>query len=496
MRRAYKLFGKIMGGGNIPLEYLLRDKFTTDDAAPITSPRTCEPGPGTLTAVESNGATLNITGGALEMVGSGSSYDHCKITAGVTPAKDSGLASFSKVAMEAIARHYIHFEGQYWIADTTRNYSPLGGPNDLVAVGASTIAALQIIRSYLGYFVVVDGELQWVNNSSNIPATPTIYSKLYDANKVTISEVALVDLPANGYTAWDADFSTVTDSESTPASETAFDCAADFHLRATFTYETGKITTFSYRYTDGNDRLIAQASSGGALNVGKYVGGAYTSLASVGGTFADTVNYQLDVVGEGSSVKVYVDNVEKADVTVTDHQTVSGGMYQSNQVVKDAELSTHPYPSLGIATDRVIAPQEEIISTTALGNSLIYLRDVTLPPSGTKYLFFRGTEFDASPWCYSVGVVSDGSLLLREYYDGGSATRASAGAATVSDGDDICVVADGADIEVFVNNASACSYASALYASNIGSRLFNYFSMDSIEFFPRDVSSLLPSDLV
>lgn len=31
--------------------YLLRDEFRTDDALPITSPRTCEPGPGTLEAV-------------------------------------------------------------------------------------------------------------------------------------------------------------------------------------------------------------------------------------------------------------------------------------------------------------------------------------------------------------------------------------------------------------------------------------------------------------
>ena len=34
------------------VEFLLRDEFTTPDAAPITSPRTCEPGPGTLTFVD------------------------------------------------------------------------------------------------------------------------------------------------------------------------------------------------------------------------------------------------------------------------------------------------------------------------------------------------------------------------------------------------------------------------------------------------------------
>ncbi len=48
--------------------YILRDDFTTDDAAPIASPRTCEPGPGTLTFVQNDGA-ISIESSILKIAG-------------------------------------------------------------------------------------------------------------------------------------------------------------------------------------------------------------------------------------------------------------------------------------------------------------------------------------------------------------------------------------------------------------------------------------------
>lgn len=53
----------LLGGGGGPV-YLLLDRFTTDEAAPLTSPRTCEPGPGTLTLKDTSDK-LSISGGRL-----------------------------------------------------------------------------------------------------------------------------------------------------------------------------------------------------------------------------------------------------------------------------------------------------------------------------------------------------------------------------------------------------------------------------------------------
>lgn len=50
--------------------YLLNDQFTTDAAAPLASPRTCEPGPGTLTLVQNDGQ-FSISGGEVGVSGAG-----------------------------------------------------------------------------------------------------------------------------------------------------------------------------------------------------------------------------------------------------------------------------------------------------------------------------------------------------------------------------------------------------------------------------------------
>ncbi|MCZ7539703.1 MAG: hypothetical protein M5U29_07320 [Anaerolineae bacterium] len=48
------------------LTYLLRDEFTTAEGPPLSSPRTCEPGPGTLTLVQTE-ADLSISSGKLQI---------------------------------------------------------------------------------------------------------------------------------------------------------------------------------------------------------------------------------------------------------------------------------------------------------------------------------------------------------------------------------------------------------------------------------------------
>ena len=80
--------GAIVGETNKPLDdvsaqtvlnlvgYLFKEDFTTADAAPISNPRVCEPGPGTLNITDST-SRFSITGGKLV------------IAAGVTGACDA-----------------------------------------------------------------------------------------------------------------------------------------------------------------------------------------------------------------------------------------------------------------------------------------------------------------------------------------------------------------------------------------------------------------------
>jgi hypothetical protein len=66
MSNAHKLL--LLFGGAPTLAYLVSDEFTSDEAAPLTSPRTAEPGPGTMTIVDT-ASRLSIGGDQLVQSG-------------------------------------------------------------------------------------------------------------------------------------------------------------------------------------------------------------------------------------------------------------------------------------------------------------------------------------------------------------------------------------------------------------------------------------------
>jgi hypothetical protein len=206
-----------------------------------------------------------------------------------------------------------------------------------------------------------------------------------------IKQLAVIDLPANGYTAWDADFSTVTDSLSAPAGVTTFDCDADCHIRETFTAEDGKVVRLWFRYTDTDNyiELVVSGATPSSMALNKRVLASTTGLETDLGVLTDGVEYQIDVIANDSSIKVFVDNVSQMDVTESDLSGDSGGRMSDNLATDDLVLTSHPNPALGIATDRVIAPQETDTATHR-ADCLVYGRTVTLPIAGILQYDFRG----------------------------------------------------------------------------------------------------------
>jgi hypothetical protein len=94
------------------------------------------------------------------------------------------------------------------------------------------------------------------------------------------------------------------------------------------------------------------------------------------------VEYQFDIVAEGTSIKVNQDNVLKTTQTVAEHVTVTGGVVSDDLATNDIELSTHPYPALGAATDRALAPQTNDTGTMS-ENCLVYIRKIKVPAVDT-----------------------------------------------------------------------------------------------------------------
>ena len=354
------------------------------------------------------------------------------------------------------------------------------------AAGAE-MSFMQLLRSdtHGSHFLIHESGKQWKLFNANAGAIPaaSAYPAIsnYDA-ALSLTRIALLDLSS-----WvERDFAEVTDSKSAPAHNSAFDCDADFHLRSTFTYESSgsEYVIWSVRFADINNRIYLRAvTTTGALQIVSVVGGTPDTLFNSAGVFSDGVNHQLDVVGEGSSFKVYVDNVLKLDTTETDNQTNAGGYIQRVLTVNDIELSTHPAPALGLATSRIIAPQDSDTADCPSDNA-VYIRNLTLASSGSAvYLDRRYKDFDNS---HFIQLVDDGRCYDWKIVEGASAQMWVMAIGVVQDGDTILATLDGVKSEGFLNGVSAGSSVLAGHLNETGAVFSSDrdFVCDALEFWP------------
>ena len=500
----------ISGPAGKKLIWLLYDEFTTADAAPITSPRTCEPGPGVLTKTLDTDGNASIGGGVfkLDQVSGDARPNYwwepdsqldlrvglsfgawIKNTVATTQWLEVGLGSGIGVRQNPFV-----YAGSYKLADDS-------GYIIFDALALNEERLINFIRRSVGFHFVVDGKLWWVDTTepTNTTDRAIIVRSVYDGATWSseTDKHSIIDLLANGYSEWDADFSTVTDLETNPAHGAAFNHTADFHLRCTYTAEAGKYLSLYTRYEGATDySFMVQDATGTLKGWERDPSAGINALFALGGLVADTVEYQWDIIVEGNAGYFYLDNVLKWSGTLQYNLTgVTTGRVETNLATNDIVLSTHPYPALGIATDRWIAPQTAETNAAIGSDGLIYFRDVTLDAALTRHFLYRGTDYTGAPYCSSVEFYADGSIKVYEY-GAPPSTLITAGAATVSDGDDIALIYDGTYVELFVNGTSVGSSNSAGLLTNTGALLLNALSVGSIELFPRDVSGLLHPDLV
>ena len=394
--RKLLLLNAARGGNWLANNAILYDEFLTPDAAPLTSPRTCEPGPGTMVVTQPSNQ-VSISGGKLVW---SAVAEYSGVASNVAASNVVGMAIFAEldsftsgVTMQlgtnndatptaSLSGPHIH------LRDGTI-FRVANGEGGFVEVGGTysyPMKSLVVFRSLgVGSFDIMNGTLAWVFDSRDTDVYPSLVSH----NSVCSWENLWVGNLATTYnTAWGADFSTVTDTKTNPATTTTYDCAADCHLRVTHTCENTKFVQAAIRYTNDTNYVRLEIDASRVPTLKKNVAGTPATLWT-GAALTDAVEYQFDIVAEGSSVKVNQDNVLKTTQTVTDHQTVTGGKVWHDLASNDIVLSTHPYPSLGIATDRVIAPQAAGTATHE-ADCLAYMRGITLPSSGSLQYEFRG----------------------------------------------------------------------------------------------------------
>lgn len=306
--------------------YLLRDEFTTDDAAPLASPRTCEPGPGTLTAVQTDGQ-LSISSGALAFPAQTTANfgDLGFTTGGLARAIGRALSVNARYSTVPGAGQYSHMlmwantvpvtaagHRSHWMLVT--GGSPtiwLGDASDVLtgqAIAVNTTYQLGIVmRSAGAWFLAKGGSLaEWTLLWASVTAnTATVYPAFQNRHGVgTLDSLRAFDLAAP----WATDYGIATQQ-----------LAGARAPGDTFTHEANALIEFTvgtvpaalqielrFRVQDATNYWQVTVDSTGALDLDEVVAGVVTQRGTAAGVVAN--GDRIVIVADGTTIRVYEAN--------------------------------------------------------------------------------------------------------------------------------------------------------------------------------------------
>jgi lysophospholipase L1-like esterase len=290
--------------GRNPLAYLLRDVFTTTAGAPLTSPRTAEPGPGTLTLVQTDGQ-FSISGGALNV-----------------PAQASFAWGDQAVYVPSVAR----IAGRALIADvnlTASNlwqfgyFSSLGGVStecytnysNAIRIGAPDLVVWNNppLSTPLKFGVVLRSAgafyLGWASNVwtllyvTRVNNTATFNAGLNNGSAAgTLDNLIIADTALN-----DASFQTAFTAS--PATGATLTSDADALIDFTWTAATGETLELMTRRVDDNNCWIVRcAQGGGTIKLIEKVAGAEMERGTATQTWTNGTAYRIVVIQDGATI--------------------------------------------------------------------------------------------------------------------------------------------------------------------------------------------------
>jgi hypothetical protein len=281
------------------LGYSLYDDFTTDESAPLTSPRTAEPGPGSWTITDASNR-ISISGGRVTVAAAAGTTrmvsatinraEGLWLTAEFTGA--SGAEFYPLIYGRSAATRDIRAItgtafGQFDIGDTAANYIRVLDVGN-VAVGASW---------HVGFLLRSAGAFVFAKNATLFPAWTLLF---VDGNGNSNYPITIADRSASE--AFTQDYAAVRQlnapfteangiasvSVSAPADGAAYTATADAVHTLTLTAPAVIATEagLRYRITDANNYWRAYFDTAGAFKVDSVAAGTPTTRINVAGLIA------------------------------------------------------------------------------------------------------------------------------------------------------------------------------------------------------------------
>jgi hypothetical protein len=316
MNKRRKLILYWAGGSGA--NYLFLDRFTTDAAAPLTTPRAAEPGPGTLTIVDTNNI-MSVSGGQLVINGTGAVSDRIYSTS--AHARQTGRAFLISVPTRTTVNANLRF-GLSTLStgvdpDLGVDYNTSAAPRLKIstavlfsmAPGTGTQDWAIIMRG-TGAFLLSRGggasnyTLQWVHNAG----TGALFSKIGINAAVALTAAfddwRIVDLGG----AFATDYGLATDRKATSTAGDTITHEANCIVEHTLTAATGVTQDIMIRRTDDNNCWIIRCAPPGTdtIAVIEKNAGVETSRASTAQTWLNGTAYRVSIVCDGNSITPFV----------------------------------------------------------------------------------------------------------------------------------------------------------------------------------------------
>lgn len=327
--------------------YWLQDEFTTPDAAPITSPRTAEPGPGTLTVTDT-GNLLDIAGGVMSMSGTATGLNDPIYKTVSSYARSAGLMLSASLSITNLGSTYSPSFGWSDLATPSWNqysyafnYFSSGTPKIRYFIktfydGANSIGSFtfgspqtyQIILRSTGAFLVSQNKILYVMaDRSDTPLYAAIASQdagryPYDVDSFRVAQLAAP---------WTTDNGIATDSIASPSAGNTFTHEADclFEFTVDSLPSAGAISIF-FRIQDSSNYWQLYINYGGGNNtLGLYeiVAGSGTSR---GGANVVNVNDRIVLICDDETITAYCNNALAWSYgSATNFKTATGGELDS-----------------------------------------------------------------------------------------------------------------------------------------------------------------------
>jgi len=337
--------GRALFNAAAALTYILRDQFSTNASAPLTTPRTCEPGPGTLTLVDTNNI-ISIASERLTINGTPAANDRVVSSAQTRNAGRAFLLSVPTrttvtsaiiLGLAQTATGAPDYAIDYSTTSAIRLKQGTGAIDASFSLGTGIHDFAFIMRGTGAFLLTRNGgsgdyRLAWVYNLQTASEIARIFFSSAAAMNFTADDFRIIDLGS----VWTNDYGIAIDRKATTSANDTITTAADGTVEHTLTAATGVTQDIQVRRTDDNNCIIVRCDQGaGTIKLYEKNGG--TETEKTGGTTTQTwtngTAYRVIINLNGSTVKTYVQQGSNAPVSKNNNASVT-----FNQAVAGAKV--------------------------------------------------------------------------------------------------------------------------------------------------------------